>query len=342
MGSSLQFFPDQASTFAPQVDAVYFFLLAVTGFFSLLIFVLIAYFGLRYRRRKPNERPAPIKTHAGLEVTWIAIPFVIAMVVFFWGAKIFVNSRMPPANAEEVFVVGKQWMWKIQHAEGRREINELHVPRGRPIVLQMTSQDVIHDFAVPAFRVKQDVVPGRYTSEWFTATRDGEYHLFCDQYCGNEHADMIGTVVVMEPEEYQKWLSGSEGDVPARVAGERLFNAYGCAACHGSRAPTLAGLFGRQVPLAGTSQTVTADEDYLRESILYPSAKIVAGYPPIMPAYRGQLSEEQVMQVIAYIKSLSGAAATGAFTGPGGSTTQPTQVPPPIQDVPSFPNRQGP
>jgi cytochrome c oxidase subunit 2 len=206
----------------------------------------------------------------------------------------------------EINVVGKQWMWKIQHGDGQREINELHVPIGKPVKLIMTSQDVIHDFFIPAFRVKMDVIPGRYTTEWFEATKAGEYHLFCSQFCGTLHAAMIGKIVAMEPDKYQAWLAGSVIDETPTAAGAKLFAQFSCISCHSQRAPTMAGLFGSDVKVYedGVLKTVKADEGYIRESIVDPDKKIVQGYQPLMPSFEGQLTEEQIYELIAYIKSL--------------------------------------
>jgi cytochrome c oxidase subunit II len=302
MDRSFRFWPEQASTVAPKVDALYGFVLAVTVFFTVLIFVAIVYLALKYRRR-PGRRPTPVHTSHALELTWSVIPLIIVMVIFFWGAGLFVHMQTPPADAMQIDVVGKQWMWKLQHPTGKREINELHVPLGRPIKLNLTSQDVIHSFYVPAFRTKQDALPGRYTNVWFTPTKVGEYHLFCAEYCGTDHSRMIGRVVVMEPAAYQQWLAGTQSDVSPVAAGEKLFYQFQCVTCHGQRGPGLAGLFGREVRFTDGT-TTRADENYLRESILNPSARIVAGFQPLMPTYGGQLTEEQVMELIAYIKSL--------------------------------------
>jgi cytochrome c oxidase subunit II len=265
--------------------------------------VMIVYLGLKYRRR-PGIKPQKVATSMKLELTWTIIPFVLTMVMFAWGAKLYVTIERPPADAMTINVIGKQWMWKLQHPEGVREINTLHIPVGRPVKLIMTSQDVIHSFFIPAFRTKQDVVPGRYTNEWFQATRAGRYHLFCAEYCGAQHSGMIGEVVAMEPADYQAWLAGTAPDVPPAIAGEKLFYQYNCQTCHGQRAPTLAGLYGRRVQLTDGS-TVLADDNYIRESIVNPPAKIVAGYPStIMPTYQGLLTEEQILDLISYIKSL--------------------------------------
>ncbi len=304
-------FPEQASTLAPQTDALLFFLLAITTFFVVLIAGLIIVFMIRYRRRAPDEIPESVHGSLALEIAWTLPPFVIVMVIFFWGASLFAIIRRPPDDAMNIDVVGKQWMWKLQHMEGRREIDELHVPVGTPVKLTMTSEDVIHSFFVPAFRIKQDAVPGRYTTTWFEATKPGSYHLFCAEYCGTLHSGMIGHVIAMEPAEYQAWLqTGEAGGVPALspvAAGQALFEAQGCPSCHAAgaaqRGPMLAGLFGSTVNFEGGG-TALADEGYLRESILNPQAHLVAGYQAIMPTYQGLLSEENVMQLIAYVKSL--------------------------------------
>jgi cytochrome c oxidase subunit 2 len=229
------------------------------------------------------------------------------MVMFVWGASLYVTMSSPPEAALQIHVVGKQWMWKFQHPEGPREINELHVPAGQPVQLLMTSEDVIHSVYVPAFRIKMDAVPGRYTTTWFEATQTGTFHLFCTEYCGTSHAGMTGRVVVMPPAEYEKWLSGSvTGETPVQ-AGERLFNQLGCHTCHraapGGQGPTLVGVFGQPVRLQSGEEAIV-DEAYLRESILYPNAKVVAGYSPIMPTFQGQMSEEDILHILAYIRSL--------------------------------------
>ncbi len=310
-GPSTQFrlWPQQASHFAVQVDTLMAYLLAVSVFFTLLIFLLILYFGLKYRRR-PGHLPQMVPTNYALEVIWTAIPLALVMVMFVWGAALYVHEVEAPRDAMEIQVIGKQWMWKVQHPQGRREIDQLTIPVNQTVKLHMTSQDVIHSFYIPAFRVKQDVLPGQYTTEWFRPTKVGEYHLFCAEYCGAEHSGMIGKVVVMEPGKYQQWLAGSPADLPPAVAGEKLYVQYSCQTCHGERAPTLAGLYLRtsRVLENGQLKSVVADDAYLRESILNPSAKIVEGYPPLMPTYQGQLTEEQIMELIAYIKSLGSAA----------------------------------
>jgi cytochrome c oxidase subunit 2 len=317
--STLPLFPQQASSQAGQVDAIYFFMVAVTAFFGLLIAGLIVAFAVKYRRRHPDDVGVAIHGSLALELLWTIIPFVVAMGMFAWGAKVFFDLTRAPAGAMEIFVVGKQWMWKVQHASGQREINELHVPIGRPVKLIMGSEDVLHSYYIPAFRVKADVIPGRYNTMWFEATRPGTYHLFCAEYCGTKHSGMIGSVIAMEPTEYQVWLDGGKAEESPVAAGEKLFQAQGCASCHqagpSQRGPSLTSIYGHQVPLQGGG-TVVVDDGYLRESIVLPQAKIVEGYLPIMPTFQGLVSEEQLMQLIAYVKSLSAPGAGGAAATP--------------------------
>jgi len=307
MRSSLPLFPEQASTFAERVDALYYYLLSVSGFFVLLIFALIFYFAVKYRRRSEGEQTPPILGSIPLEVAWIVIPFILVMIMFVWGASLYFTAFSPPANAMEIFVIGKQWMWKVQHPEGRREIDELHVPVGYPVKLTITSQDVIHSFYIPAFRIKMDAVPGRYTSIWFEASKTGTFHLFCAEYCGTAHAGMGGRVVVMKPSEYEQWLRTGAPEESLVAAGGRLFQQLGCSGCHSqnsiARAPLLDGVYGKPVPLQ-SGQVVLADESYIRDSILLPQKDVVAGYAPVMPSFQGRISEEELMQIIAYIRFL--------------------------------------
>jgi len=310
MFTNFPLFPQQASIQAGQVDAIYFFMVAVTAFFSLLIAGLIVFFAVKYRRRHDDEVGAAIHGSLALELVWTIIPFIISMGMFAWGAKVFFDLYRVPAGAMEIFVVGKQWMWKAQHMGGQREINELHVPVGRPVRLIMGSEDVIHSFYIPAFRVKADVVPGRYNTLWFQATRPGRYHLFCAEYCGTKHSGMIGSVVALGPTEFQAWLSGGPVSDSPVAAGEKLFQSLACNTCHvqGGRGPVLTNLFGHEVELQGGGKVV-ADEAYIRESIVLPQAKVVAGFPPLMPTFQGMVTEEQLLQLIAYVKSLKGPAA---------------------------------
>jgi cytochrome c oxidase subunit II len=325
MQSWIPLVPESASTFSGKVDALYFYLSGVTVFFTLLISAVLIFFVIRYRRRTPYEIPRPVAGSHKLETLWTIIPFIIAMTMFGWGAQIYFEQYQPPTNAIEVYVVGKQWMWKLQHATGQREINELHVPVGRKIKLIMTSEDVIHDFFVPAFRTKMDVVPGRYTTLWFEATKAGRYHLFCAEYCGMNHSGMTGSVIVMEPRDFDNWLSGNIGTMSPASAGQQLYQTLGCASCHGAsgeggRGPALAGAFGRNSPLQNGG-TARVDEAYIRESILNPQAKIVAGFGPIMPTFQGQVSEDQLVQLIAYIKSLQVNPQVPAAAGSPAQTT---------------------
>ena len=307
--SEFRLFPISASSAAQRVDTLYLFLVAMTLLLTAGIFLTIFYFAIKYRRRSTDRAPEPVHGGMTLEVVWSVVPLVVTMVIFFWGASIYVRDARPPAGAMEIYVVGKQWMWKLQHPEGVREINELHVPVGRPVKLIMTSEDVIHSFYLPAFRIKMDVLPGRYTSEWFDATRPGEYHLFCAEYCGTKHSGMIGKLHVMEPAAYEEWLNGASArpEASATAAGERLFLKLGCITCHRSdqvaKCPPLVGVWGKPRPLQD-GRIVTADEAYVRESILNPKAKVVAGYPPVMPSFQGLVSEEDLLQLMAYIRSL--------------------------------------
>ena len=307
MGSTLQILPEQASSVAGQVDALYFFLIGISVFFSLLIAGLVIFFAVKYRRRSESEpAPEPATGGTALEIVWSVIPLGITMVIFFWGASIFFTINRPPDDAMEIYVVAKQWMWKLQHLEGQREINELHIPLGRAVRLKMTSEDVIHSFYVPAFRTKQDVLPGRYTQTWFKPIKAGKYHLFCAEYCGTKHSGMIGWIHVMDPTEYQAWLSGGSGEGSLASRGDKLFQDLACTNCHkndgSGRGPSLEGLFGKTIEIEG-GQKITVDDDYLRESILSPQAKIVAGYQPIMPTFQGLVTEDQLLQLIEYIKS---------------------------------------
>lgn len=307
MGTELPLFPVQASTVAPMVDHLFYYLVAVTMFFTVGIFLTIFYFAIRYRRRSEAEMPRPVHGVLSLEILWSVIPFGLTMVMFVWGASVYFTMNRPPNDAKQVYVVAKQWMWKLQHMEGQREINELHIPLGQAVKLTMTSEDVIHSFYVPAFRTKSDVLPGRYATTWFKPTKTGKFHLFCAEYCGTKHSGMIGWVYVMEPQDYQAWLSGGATGSLAS-SGERLFHDLACVNCHHlddqGRCPNLRNLYGSQVPLSDGTKVV-ADEEYLRESILNPSVKIVAGFQPIMPTFQGLVTEEGVLQLVEYIKSLT-------------------------------------
>jgi cytochrome c oxidase subunit II len=306
MFAQITWFPDQASTTARSVDQLLYFLLLVCGAVGTLVAVLVIYFSIRYRRRPGSAIPAEMRGSLKLELFWSLTPLAVFIVIFVWGATIYFTAYRAPDHATVVYVVGKQWMWKFQHPEGQREINELHVPVGRPCKLMLTSEDVIHSFFVPAFRVHMDVLPARYTSVWFHPTAVGEYHLFCSQYCGTNHSGMIGRIVVMGESEYQTWLEQrAEGSLA--LQGRKTFLKYRCLSCHSAdpaaRAPVLEELYGTTVHLQD-GRTVIADEEYLRESILAPGAKIVAGWQNIMPTFQGQVSPEEINELVAFIKSL--------------------------------------
>lgn len=303
-------FPPRASTGAGQVDALYVYLLVVGIAMTVLIFFFVAFFALKYRRRSPEEPPPkPIHGSIALEIGWSVIPFLFMLVMFAWGTKLYFDNYTPPRDTLDIYVTGKQWMWKIQYPDGQREINELHVPTGRPVKLTLASEDVIHSFFLPAFRLKHDVVPGSYQTFWFQATKPGRYHIFCAEYCGTNHSRMIGWVTVMDPVAYQDWLAGAVIGTSMADLGQKLFEQYGCVTCHVTdsqgRCPSLRNVFGNPVQLED-GRKVLADEAYVRESILNPNTKIVKGYKrDIMPVFQGQISEEGLLQLIVYIKSLS-------------------------------------
>ncbi|GIX07970.1 MAG: cytochrome c oxidase subunit 2 [Candidatus Poribacteria bacterium] len=310
--------PERASTIAGEVDALFWGLVAFSVIAASAVIGIVLYLAIKYRAGSAADRSGRVEGNFKMELAWIATAVVLGIAVFTAGAKVYFDTVYAPADALHVYVVGKQWMWKIEHPEGPREINELHVPVGRPVRLTITSQDVIHSFYVPEFRIKMDAVPGRYTQAWFQATQPGVYHLFCAEYCGTEHSRMIGRVVAMTPADYEAWLESQKaGAVVASAAtaggtmasrGEQLFVGLGCASCHvqgpQARGPSLVGLMGTEVTLADGS-TVVADEAYIRESILNPAAKIVAGWTPVMPSFQGLVSEEDIFQLIQYIQSLS-------------------------------------
>lgn len=298
--------PGNASTFTDQWNVLFLVLIGLSLLFAVPIFLLLLYFGARYHRGSRAGRRMPQFSEVKVELAWIAVPTVLALIIFAWAAYLYVNMYQPPANAMEIDVIGKQWFWEFQHQEGRRELAELHVPVGRPIRLTLTSEDVIHSLYIPAFRIKQDAVPGRYTTIWFQATETGEFRFTCTEYCGLDHALMGGKVYVMTEADYAQWLSGTDTTGLAS-AGEKLFTQYGCSGCHqpkgGGVGPALAGIYGKQIPLSDGS-FATADDRYINDSIVLPKLQIAAGYPPVMPSFRGQLSEGEIFSIIAYIKSL--------------------------------------
>jgi len=315
MLSELPLFPEQASTLAPEIDNLYFGVLAITSFFALVVVIFVVYFAVKYRDYTGDKVGAPVTGSLPLELGWSLIPFFISMGMFVWASIVFFHIIRAPDQTLEIYSTGKQWMWRFQHIDGQREINQLHVPVGRPVKVIFTSEDVLHDLFIPAFRVKADAIPGRYSAIWFTATKTGEYHLFCAEYCGTQHSGMIGTVFVMEPDDYQAWLGGggaTAGGGTMIQRGEQLFTQLACVTCHLSdgsgRGPSLVGVFGSTVTL-DNGTTLTADESYLRESILSSQAKTVAGYPQLMPTFQGLVNEDGIASLIEYIKSLQPGAA---------------------------------
>lgn len=316
----LPFFPPQASSVAADVDLLFAALTANWILFMIAVFMAVIWLVVKYRKGQKADRTNPPVHSTLIEIIWTVVPLIIAMGLFGWGVAVFLNLRNVPHNAMQIEVVGKQWMWKLQHPEGRWENNELHIPVGRPIKLLMTSEDVIHAFFIPAFRVKMDVIPGRYTKMWFTATKVGSYPLYCAEFCGTLHSQMTGVVHVMEPADYEAWLREGSNAGQVVAAGERLFHQHGCSGCHGPnssvRAPMLDGIFGKtiavQTPKGGVpleqvpAHTIVADHVYLHDSILLPEKEVAAGFRPIMPTYKNRLSEADVLKILSYLRSQGG------------------------------------
>lgn len=313
MNRDFALFPESASTLAVGTDRIFYGLVAVSALIIILVLALIVVFSVRYRRGTGADRgELPEVVSREFEIGWTAATLFGFLFLFWWAAASTVSALVPPRDALEVHVVAKQWMWKTQHPGGAREIDELHVPVGEPVRLVMTSQDVIHSFYVPAFRMKNDVLPGRYSTTWFQATRTGEFHLFCAEFCGTDHSRMIGRVVVMEPGDYARWAAAQpQGDDLARE-GKALFASLGCAGCHAAgstvRAPRLEGVYGSAVPLAD-GRVVAADDAYVRDSILQPRRDVAAGYEPIMPSFQGMIAEDDLVRLVAYVRSLAHDAA---------------------------------
>jgi cytochrome c oxidase subunit 2 len=303
----------EASTAAAESDALFLALLVISVAVLALVFGLIWIYVIRYRAGSPIDRGQLSQKSWIFEISWTAATLLLFFGLFVWGADAYVRINRAPADAMKIWVVGKQWMWKVEHPGGQREINALHVPAGRPVQLLMTSEDVIHDFAVPAFRIKHDVLPGRYESLWFTADRPGSYHLFCTQFCGSDHSLMTGEIDVLSPPDYDTWLAATPASQTLAAAGQALFVRDGCAGCHlgdsSVRAPRLDGVYGSPVPLSD-GRVVIADDSYIRDSILLPTSQVVAGYQPLMPSFSGQIGEEDLVKLVAYIRSL-GAAGQG-------------------------------
>lgn len=321
MPKTVPLFPDSASSISGSVDMLYLAAVGMSTFFSILIAVLILVLAVRYRRRSADEVGHAGHENSLLEIGWTVLPLGILVGLFFWGVQVFFTMHRIPPDAATYYVTGKQWMWKFQHPEGNREINELHIPVGRAVKLVMASEDVIHSVFIPEFRVKMDVVPGRYRTMWFKATKPGRFKLFCTEYCGAEHSRMIGHVIVMSPGDYDDWLRSGRPEKSMAGSGEELFGRLACDTCHrpdsAARAPILVGLYGKSVQMLDGSAAVV-DDNYLRESILDPASRVVAGYNPIMPTFRGQITEEELHQLILYIREL-GASAPAVGT-PAGTT----------------------
>ncbi|HEU4601640.1 MAG TPA: cytochrome c oxidase subunit II [Steroidobacteraceae bacterium] len=294
------------STLGHRVDVLFLVMTLVTGIVALGIAALLLIFSIRYRRGSKADRRNPPSGVRWLEITWIAVPLAIFLGLFAWSSVVFSQFYRPPADAAHIYVVAKQWMWKLEHLNGKREIDQLHVPLGRPVELVMTSQDVIHSFYLPDFRVKQDVLPGRFTSLWFTPTQLGTFHLFCAEYCGTDHARMGGGIVVMPPDEFANWLAEGNHAPDLASRGFALYRELGCSGCHEPtstvHAPDLRGLYGRTVHLSDGS-AVLADENYIRDSILEPKKQVAVGFAPVMPSFHDQVTEDQVIALIAFIKS---------------------------------------
>jgi cytochrome c oxidase subunit 2 len=315
MFPGISWFPEQASSLAARVDNLYYFITAVAAFFAIVVTVFVIYFAAKYRTRDPMAIGARIHGSIPMELAWSIIPFLVSIVIFIWSATVYFDLHRPPDQTLEIYATGKRWMWKFQHLNGQNEINELHVPLGRPVKITFTSEDVLHSMFFPAFRIKADAIPGRYSSLWFTATKLGRFHLFCAEYCGTKHSGMVGSVHVMEQSAYQEWLSGTAGGGTLSSRGEQLFGDLACNTCHvtdgSGRGPSLANKFGSSERITGGAR-IAVDEAYLRESILLPQAKIVDGYQPLMPTFQGLISEENVMALVEYVKSLRASSDAGA------------------------------
>lgn len=319
--NSLDLLPPTASAYASELNAFFWVMCALCGAVALSIALFIVYCCIRYSRKDPNELPVQINGNHKVEAAWTIGPLIIFLGMFGWGAKTYFDVEQPPPNTDNIYVVGKQWMWKLEHPNGIREINTLHIPAGRPVRLTMISEDVVHSFFVPAFRAKQDVLPNRYTTTWFKPTKAGKYHLLCSEYCGAKHSGMIGWVYVMNPRDYQLWVdqSGSEGSLASK--GEKYFHQFGCAGCHRydghGPGPDLKGVYGTQVKLANGITTI-AGESYIRSCIMGTKGGPVLGFAPgIMPSFQGQISEDQLVALVAYIKAMGPQADVNQPAGPG-------------------------
>ena len=306
--------PARAGAYAGQLDFLFICLLVLAFLTAGLVIFLLVLFAAKYRHTSTAPRDEPTKKTWRWEVGWTTVSLLIFVGLAVWGASFYLRLYNPPADALQIFIVGKQWMWKAQHPGGQREINELHVPAGQDVRLVMASEDVIHSFFVPALRIKHDVVPGRYETMWFRGDKPGRYHLFCAEYCGTDHAHMGGWLIVLQPRDYADWLRAQGGRQTLAAQGQELFRRYGCSGCHEPggtvRAPNLNGIYGSPVPLSDGS-VVIADARYVRDSILDPNAQVAAGYAPVMPAFAGQVSEDDLAKLVAYIQSLGPTGGAG-------------------------------
>lgn len=300
-------FPVSASDHAMQVDILFAGLLAISVGICLLLFALIGFCMIRYRAGSTADRSPSRVSPIWMEITWTGLTAFAFTGIFAWATVVYFKQNPVAASSIPIHVIGRQWMWEIGYRDGRREHNRLHVPVGRLVKLTMISEDVIHSFYIPALRIKQDVVPGKYVTLSFIANRTGDFPIYCAEYCGTKHSEMIGVLSVMEPTSHAKWVEQGPSVSPLVEQGRKLFADRGCAGCHfqgaSVHAPLLDGLHGRQVPLQGGS-FVEADDQYLHDSILLPLKQIVAGYEPVMPSYQGQLDEIQVIALVEYLKSL--------------------------------------
>lgn len=307
MSGGLPFWPVEASAHAARVDGLFLAFSVLVLALAAPVFVLCAFYVIKYRRGRAADRSHPPSRNVWIETSWTVIPFLLTLGFFAYGADLYLDLGRPPADSLTIDVVAKQWMWKFEHPGGQSEIDDLHVPVGQDVRLSMTSQDVIHSFFVPALRIKQDVLPGRYTSLWFKADRPGTYDLRCSQFCGMDHARMIGRVIALSPGDYAAWLERAGTSGSLAVQGKALFQSLGCAGCHEgdstTRAPSLVGIYGRPVALRD-GRTVVADDQYVRDSVLDPNRDVAAGFKPVMPSFAGQVSEQELLELVAYVKSL--------------------------------------
>jgi cytochrome c oxidase subunit 2 len=302
-----QLWPPAASVMAGEIDTIFVFWCVVLFLLVAPVFVFMTWCVVKYRAGRDVDRTHREARNTAVELSWTIIPLSISLVFFFWAGSIYLQQQVAPPNATVVSAIGRQWMWKFQHPGGQWEINDLHVPVGQPIRIDIQSQDVIHSLYIPALRIQQEAVPGRTTMLWFKADRVGAYRLFCSEMCGVDHSLMAGTLYVMSAADYQNWLRQSGTSQSLVADGKQLFDSYGCSGCHVDsdtvRAPALAGLFGRSVPLQD-GRTVVADDAYFRDSILQPKKQVAAGYKPVMPSFEGVMSEAELAELVAYIKSL--------------------------------------